>query len=340
MHLHWNRINLTLRHPFVTAAAVRTQKQTIWVRLQHDGIEGWGEAVPTDLYHQTLDSAEKALAAVAKHLPASPADFDNWIDGLLTDFDDQRATVAAIDAAVHDWRGKVADRPVAQLLGLNLSDIPPTSVTLGIDEAGRLVEKMREIAEFPIWKVKIGTELEDQTLRTIRAHAPGKVLRVDANMGWTAEDALPRLERAAAFGVELVEQPVRRDDLSTLASLKAAARCPIVADESCVRPTDIPRVAPAVDGINIKLSKCGGIREAHRMIRKAREHGLRVMLGCMIESSLGIAAAAQLAPIADWLDLDGHLLLRNDPFTGIGGARGRLQLGASPGLGVQPSTNA
>jgi len=339
MNLAWNRINLTLRHPFVTAAAIRTHKQTIWVRLRHDGIEGWGEAVPTDLYHQSLDSAEKTLAAIAKRLPSNPADFDDWIDRLLRDFDDQRATVAAIDAAVHDWRGKAVGQPVAQLLGLELSDIPPTSVTLGIDESARLVEKMREIAAFPIWKVKIGTELEDQTLRTIRAHAPDQTLRVDANMGWTSADALPRLERAAAYAVELVEQPCPPDDLATLARLKAVALAPIVADESCVRPADIPRVAAAVDGVNIKLSKCGGIREAHRMLLDARVHGLRVMLGCMIESSLGIAAAAQLAPIADWLDLDGHLLLRNDPFTGIGGARGRLQLGASPGLGVQLSSN-
>jgi L-alanine-DL-glutamate epimerase-like enolase superfamily enzyme len=339
MNLAWNRINLTLRHPFVTAAAIRTHKQTIWVRLSHDGIEGWGEAVPTDLYHQTLDSAEKALKAIAKRLPPNPADFDDWIDRLLRDFDDQRATVAAIDAAVHDWRGKAAGRPVGQMLGLELSDIPPTSVTLGIDEPARLVEKMREIAAFPIWKVKIGTELEDQTLRIIRAHAPGQTLRVDANMGWTAADALPRLKRAAAYAVELVEQPCPPDDLATLARLKSVALAPIVADESCVRPADIPRVAAAVDGINIKLSKCGGIREAHRMLRDARVHGLRVMLGCMIESSLGIAAAAQLAPIADWLDLDGHLLLRNDPFSGIGGARGRLRLGASPGLGVQLSSN-
>jgi len=336
MRLAWQRLNLKLRHPFVTAAAVRTHKQTIWVRLQHEGLEGWGEAVPADFYGQSLESAERTLQQIQSSLPPNLDDPDSFIDSLLERFDDQRATVAALDAAVHDWIGKHDGRPTVSALGLNPATAPPTSITLGIDTPDRMLEKMAEIAAFPIWKVKIGTDAELDTLALVRKHAPDRVLRVDANMGWPAGQALHRLRAMAPFHPELVEQPCARDDLATLRQLKLARVCPIVADESCIRPADIPRIADAVDGINIKLSKCGGIREARRMIAAARARGLKVMLGCMIESSLGIAAAAQLAPAADWIDLDGHLLIAQDPFSGVGGERGCLAIARAPGLGVTP----
>ncbi len=338
MELTWQRIDLRLKRPFVTAAAVRTDKQTIWVRIAHQGVEGWGEAVPTDLYGQSLESAERTLSKVAQILTDAVEPIEPVIDRLLAEFDDQRATVAAIDAALHDWLAKSHGQSVAGMLGLNPRNAPLTSVTLGIDAPEIMLEKMREMAEFPIWKVKIGTEREGETLTLIRKHSPHRTLRVDANMGWSADDALARLQRAREHQVELVEQPCRPDDRETLSRLKRARLCPIVADESCVRPADIPRIAEYVDGINIKLSKCGGLLEAQRMIRLAREHGLAVMLGCMIESSLGIATAAQLAPLADWIDLDGHLLLASEPFTGLGGADGRLTIGAGLGYGVQLRT--
>ncbi len=338
MELTWQRIDLRLKRPFVTAAAVRTDKQTIWVRISHQGVEGWGEAVPTDLYGQSLESAERTLSKVASMLPGEVEPIEPLIDRLLGQFDDQRATVAAIDAALHDWAAKSRGKSVVAMLSLNPQNAPLTSVTLGIDAPAIMHEKMREMAEFPIWKVKIGTDREGETLALIREHSPDRTLRVDANMGWSADDALTRLQRAREYRVELVEQPCRPDDRETLGCLKRARLCPIVADESCVRPADIPRIAECVDGINIKLSKCGGLLEARRMIRLAREHGLAVMLGCMIESSLGIATAAQLAPLADWIDLDGHLLLAAEPFTGLGGANGRLTIGAGPGHGVQLRT--
>lgn len=336
MHLTWSRIPLRLRRPFRTATALRTEKETIWVRILADGIEGWGEAVPADTYGQSLESAERTLAAAVDLLGSDPFAIDAIVDRLLERFDHQRATVAAIDAALHDWNGKRRGQPIVRWLGLDPRAAPLTSVTLGIDEPGRLREKTHELADFPIWKIKVGTDAEEQTLALIRREAPTKTIRIDANTGWPAADALARLERVAAFNVEFVEQPCLRDDLSTLAKLKAAGRCAIVADESCVRPADVPQLVGCVDGINIKLSKCGGIREARRMIALARQAGLKIMLGCMIESSLGIAAAAQLAPLVDWIDLDGHLLLANDPFEGLGGEGGRLTIGRAPGLGVWP----
>ncbi len=337
MHLRWQRLDLTLRHPFVTAAAVRTQKQTIWVRLEHAGVEGWGEAVPADFYGQSLESSERTLATIAKSLPENLDHPEQFIDELLAQHDDQRAAIAAIDAAVHDWIGKRDRRPTVAALGLDPETAPETSMTLGIDKPDRILVKMAEIASFPIWKVKIGTDAESQTLALIREHAPNKTIRVDANMGWPANEALDRLHAIAPFDPELIEQPCAREDLATLRRLKDARVRPIVADESCVKPADVARVADSVDGINIKLSKCGGILEARRMIAAARARGLKVMLGCMIESSLGIAAAAQLAPAVDWIDLDGHLLIANDPFTGLGGENARLSIGRGPGLGVIPT---
>jgi L-alanine-DL-glutamate epimerase-like enolase superfamily enzyme len=339
MELTWGRIELRLRHPFVTAAAVRTDKQTLWVRLRHDGIEGWGEAVPVDRYGQSLESAEAALARIASHLPERPEPIEPIIDRLLIEFDDQRATVAAVDAALHDWLARARGVSVVDLLGVRAADAPPTSFTLGIESPQALRARMDEVTAFPIWKVKIGTEAEAETLAMIRRHSPTRTLRVDANMGWRPDDALARLRRASEHGVELVEQPCRPNDVDTHGRLKRAGLRPIVADESCVRPADIPRIAGCFDGINIKLSKCGGIREARRMIDLARAHGLRVMLGCMIESSLGVAAAAQLAPLADWVDLDSHLLLADEPFEGLGGEGGRLTIGAGVGLGVRRRTN-
>jgi L-alanine-DL-glutamate epimerase-like enolase superfamily enzyme len=174
-----------------------------------------------------------------------------------------------------------------------------------------------------------------EAIEQIRRLAPSKVIRVDANGAWSLRQALKLLPRLAEFGVEFVEQPLPANDLAGMRTLKTAGILPIVADESCVRSEDIAAVADCIDGINIKLSKCGGIRQATRMIQEARERGLKVMIGCMIETSLGIAAAAQLAPLADWLDLDGHLLIENDPFEGIDGAAGRLRIGRAPGLGVR-----
>lgn len=328
-------MTLRLARPFVTATAHRTEKQTIVVRFEHDGLEGFGEAVPTDLYGQTLESAERALDSARRLLGDDPTAIEAIVDGLVDALDDQRAAVAAIDAALHDWNGKRLRRSVVDWLGLDARKCPVTSYTLGIDEPLQLLARMSEAASFPIWKIKVGHPDELATLALVRRHSPERLIRVDANTAWPKSDACTRLEQIASFNVELVEQPSARDDLETLGRLKSMHLCPIIADESCVVPADVDRVAPYVDGINIKLAKCGGIVEARRMIHRARERGLRIMIGCMIESSLGIAAAAQLAPLADWIDLDGHLLLRDDPFTGIGGAAGRLTLAAGPGLGVR-----
>jgi len=337
--LTWTRIDLTLRRPFRTATALRTAKQTLWLRIRHDGIEGWGEAVPVDTYGQTLETAEAALPRMAAFLKAQPAPRDlthieTIIDELLSLCPTERATIAAVDASLHDWLGKKRQLPVWSMLGISMENMPPTSFTIGIDDLDTIALKVREAADYPILKVKLGTSNDEQILATVRNEAPKKALRVDANTAWPDEELIHRAQTLARWNVEFVEQPVKAENLAGLRRVKDTKILPVIADESCVTPADVERLVGCVDGINIKMSKCGGITEARRMIAAARSHGMRVMLGCMIESSLGIAAAAHLGPLVDHLDLDGHLLLTTDPFEGVGGNHGRLTLSQQPGLGI------
>jgi L-alanine-DL-glutamate epimerase-like enolase superfamily enzyme len=195
--------------------------------------------------------------------------------------------------------------------------------------------KLREAAGYPILKIKVGTPRDEEVLQLIRDEAPGVRLWVDANTAWTARQALARLPLLEEYRVELVEQPLHPSDLEGLRLLHRQTRIPIIADESCMVASDIPRLAGCVDGINIKLAKCGSLREALRMVHTARAHHLQVMLGCMVESTLGIAAAVQVAPLVDYADLDGAALLANDPFNGPGiEPDGRLRFNTTPGLGV------
>jgi L-alanine-DL-glutamate epimerase-like enolase superfamily enzyme len=336
MKLTFSRISLKLAGTFRTARAVRTDKQTLWVKITHQEIEGWGEAVPMDTYSQTLESAEEALLQIGPLLGEDPFAIDETMGRIVAEFDDQLAAVCAVDAAWHDWLGKRVGISTCRMLGLVPSRAPATSFTIGIDEPKAVAEKVLAASAFPILKVKLGGAIDEKMIAEIRRIAPEKRLRVDANTSWTVDDALKKMPSLAECGVEFVEQPIPPGDHEGLRRLRDAKICPIVADESCIRLSDVVKLVGCVDGINIKLSKCGGIREGLRMIHVAKAHGMRVMLGCMVESSLGIAAAAQLGPLADWLDLDGHLLLAEDPFTGLGGQEGVLTIGNGPGLGVLP----
>jgi L-alanine-DL-glutamate epimerase-like enolase superfamily enzyme len=246
------------------------------------------------------------------------------------------AARVAISAALHDLVGKRLGLPVWKLWGLDPAAAPPSSFTLGIDEPEIMRSKLREAAGYPILKVKVGTPRDETVLSLIREEAPQARLWVDANTAWDVKQALSRLPMLEEYGVELIEQPLPPDDLEGLRLLRSRARLPILADESCRTAADIPRLVGCVDGINIKLAKCGSLREALRMVHVARAHQLRVMLGCMIESTLGIAAAMQLTPLVDYVDLDGAALLANDPFKGPGlEPDGRLRFNTAPGLGVE-----
>jgi L-Ala-D/L-Glu epimerase len=226
------------------------------------------------------------------------------------------------------------DVPLYKLLGLNAANTPHTSFTLGIDNPSEMAKKALAARDYPILKIKVGTKHDLDTLKAIR-DVSSATIRVDANTAWTPKEAIKMINALTPYNIEFVEQPISPYDLAGLKLIRENVPLPIIADESCVTVEDIPRVAECVDGINIKLMKCGGIRHALKMIHVARAHNLRIMIGCMIESSLAITAAAHLTPLVDYADLDGNLLIDNDPYIGVKVVDGKLVLPESPGLGVQ-----
>jgi L-alanine-DL-glutamate epimerase-like enolase superfamily enzyme len=337
--LDYEVIPLRTKHRFTIARAADGERCAVWVRLTgEDGLGGWGEADPSPYYGETADSVCAALEAYRCVLETArdPFAVQEIEAACLDDLGGAASARAAIISALYDLMGKRLGAPVHRLLGLDPSRAPWTSFTIGIDEPDIVRQKVREavVDEYPILKVKVGTDHDEEVLSIVREEAPDVRLRVDANTAWRPKRAVARIEALERFDLEFVEQPVAAHDIDGLRFVRERSPTPIIADESCVRATDVPRLVGAVDGINIKLAKCGGISEALRMIHTARSHGLSVMLGCMVETSLGIAAAAQLAPLVDYADLDGAALLADDPFTGISVARGRVHLSAEPGLGV------
>lgn len=328
-------VTLHTKHPFVIARGGRSAYEVVWVRLTDgDGIEGWGEASPSSYYGETAQTVLTVLDTLSEHLPDDPFDLEGAEQRFERAVPKNGAARAALSAALHDLVGKRFGQPLWRLWGLDPTRAPQSSFTIGIDTPERVRQKVAEAAEYPILKIKLGTDHDEDILRTIRAETD-KPIRVDANAGWSREQALGMLPVLKSYGVELLEQPLVPDDLQGIAAVRRASPgIPVVVDESCIVATDIPKVAGAADGINIKLAKCGGLREALRMIATARAHGLLVMVGCMIETSIGITAAAHFTPLVDVADLDGAALTADDPFTGASIARGRITLPTGPGLGV------
>lgn len=328
-------VTLTTRHPFIIARGGRSEYRVVWVRLTDgDGEEGWGEADPSSYYGETADTVLAALKRLEPHLPEDPFDLEAAEARFAAAVPGNGSARAALSAALHDLVGKRLGVPLYRLWGLDPHRAPVSSFTIGIDSPEKLRAKVEEAAPYPILKIKLGTDKDEEILRTIRA-VTEKPLRVDANAGWTRERALAMLPVLRDFGVQFVEQPLPPDDVDGLVALRRAGVLPVVVDESCIVAADIPRLAGAVDGINIKLAKCGSLREALRMIATARAHGMLVMVGCMIETSLGITAAAHFTPLVDAADLDGAALTSNDPFLGATIDGGRICLPAGPGLGVR-----
>lgn len=341
MNVQWSVMDLRTRHGFAIARAKSVPvRRSIWVRVSDDdGNEGWGEApVTTPYYGETADTAEVVLPILAGALEVDaagdPFALESAENAMSAAIGGNRAAKVGVSSALHDLVGKRLGVPVWRLLGLD-PRAPVSSFTIAIADIEEMRERVREAAGYPILKIKVGTSRDAEILRMIRDEAPDKVIRVDANTAWTAKQAIRALPLLEEFGVELIEQPVHPDDFDGLAAVTAASPIPVVADESCRTSRDIPRLAGAVDVINIKLAKCGSLREAVRMVHCARAHGMGVMLGCMIESTLGIAAAVQIASLVDFVDLDGAALLADDPFRGPGLDRdASVHFNVEPGLGV------
>jgi L-Ala-D/L-Glu epimerase / N-acetyl-D-glutamate racemase len=324
-------------HPFVIARGGASEHRLIRVRLvDDDGVEGWGEAAPNRFYGETADTALGALDRLKPIVESA----NPW---MLEDIEAEMnrairfngSVKSAISAALHDLAGKRLGVPVYQLWGLDPAKAPLSSFTIAIaaNEA-ELRERVEQAKEYPVLKVKLGTDHDAQIIRTVRAAAPGKILRVDANAAWSAKQALRMIDVLVECGVEYVEQPLPPHDLEGIRFVRERSSLPVICDESCVTAADIPHLVGVADGINIKLSKCGGLREALKMIATARAHGMLVMAGCMIETSLGITAAAHFAPLLDFADFDGAALLSDDPYRGATIAGGKIVIPTGPGLGV------
>jgi len=349
---------LPLRHTFRIARSATEVAETILLTIEHEGIVARGEGHPADYYGESVAAARRALETFARwaaedgagqvveaaraiaestppaYLEASLA-VERLFERLPAEARGYRSALAAIDIALHDLAGQIAARPVWSLLGADPAKAPPTSFTIGIASLEEMVRRVAEAQRYPILKIKLGTGRDVEVVRAVRA-ATDKVVRLDANAAWSTAEAIEVLRALDDCDIELVEQPVAPGDAAALRRVREAVAVPIFADESCVVPPDVETLAGVVDGVNIKLSKCGGLARAARMVARARELGLRVMIGCFIESSVSIGAAAHLSPLADVADLDGNLLLAEEPFEGVSlDAEARPALTEAPGLGVR-----
>jgi L-Ala-D/L-Glu epimerase len=337
MKLSHEIIVLRTTHPFIIARGGSSEYRVVRVTVtDDDGLTGWGEAAPSKHYGETADTVVSVLPLLATVIEGG----DGWSlealeQAMAKAIGFNASARAAVSAALHDLVAKRLGVPLYRMWGLDPSASPPTSFTIGIapDEA-TLRERVREAAGYPVLKVKLGSTWDERIMHIVREMEPGKVLRVDANAAWTPKHALRMIPLLHELGVEFVEQPLPAREIEGLRFVRERSVLPIIADESCLVSTDIPALAGAVDGINIKLAKCGGLREALRMVATARAHGLSVMCGCMVESSLGITAAAHLAPLLDYADLDGAALVTNDPYVGATIEGGRIEMPPGDGLGV------
>ncbi len=334
MKLRYYTYDLQLKHTFTIARGSRDVNTVVFVELEHDGITGYGEASPSTRYDETPESVIEFIKRIDTGKMADPFQIERNVQYLSSLSENDTSARAAVDIAMHDWVGKALGQPLFRIWGLSPEDTPVTSFTIGIDTPDVLIDKIKEAEEYPLLKIKLGGDNDEEIIDTIRS-VTDKVLRVDANEGWSIREiALEKIHWLQEEGVEFIEQPMPADQLLDTAWLREHASVPVIADENVVSMFDVPGLRGAFDGINIKLMKCGGLNAALKMIYTAKLMKMKVMLGCMVESSAAISAAAQLAPLLDYADLDGNLLIKNDPFKGVTIKEGKLILPDEPGIGV------
>ena len=324
-------IDLPLLHPFKIARGEETLTRTALVRLRAGDHEGLGEATPVERYDE---SYETVVEYFATHPLAS--DDPYRLEALLHD-GIPAAARGGLDLALYDWIGKDLGKPLYALLGLDPALTPVTSFTIGIADPETTMKKVAEVGDHPILKVKLGAGTRGEQIETIaliRERYTGAI-RIDANEGWDAADAIRILSELARFDIEFCEQPIPAGHPQQLRAVRERVNIPIVTDEDSLTAADLPRLYGCVDGVNVKLAKTGGIRGALAMIHTARAMGFKIMLGCMVESAIAATAAAHLSPLVDWADIDGPFLTASDPFEGVTYDHGKLVLPDAPGLGVR-----
>jgi L-alanine-DL-glutamate epimerase-like enolase superfamily enzyme len=326
---------LFLENTWTIARSSSDYKDNVFVRIEQDGVVGYGEAGPNVRYGEDHEKTTNRINGAKKLFENK--DLWHYVDlkeKIFATITDQNCARCALDIAIMDWVGKKLDTPLYKLWGLDKSKTPKTSYSIGIDTPEMIIKKVKAAEKYPLLKIKVGKENDEEIIEAVRS-VTDKPIRVDANEGWKSKEvALQKIKWLQDMGIEFIEQPMPSTMLKETRWLRDRIDIPIVADEAVKTAADIPKLAEAYDGINIKLMKSGGIQEAMRMIHLAKAMGLKIMLGCMIESSIAIAAAAHLSPLVEWADLDGNLLLREDPFSGVAVENGKLMLNDQPGLGI------
>ncbi len=344
MKLRFHRVDLRLKHTFTIAHDSRDVQPTLIVELRDGSYRGYGEATATPYYGVTIDGMASALERIQPYVEAyNLTDPDVFWTDVQPHLMHQPFALCALDQAAWDLWAKKQQQPLYKLWELDAANRPITNYTIGLDTPERMVEKMREWP-WPLYKIKLGRpETDMATVRAMRQYTDAEReparFRVDANCGWTADQTIRFAPELAELGVEFIEQPLPADDWAGAKRVYEQSALPIIADESCIVEADVDRCVGYFHGVNIKLMKCGGLTPARRMITRARALGLRVMIGCMTESSVGISAIAQLLPLLDYADLDGSLLIANDPATGVTFDDGHVVYAVENGTGARLITN-
>lgn len=333
MKVTYKTYNLPFTHPFTISKGTKTHQPTLIVALEFMGIKGYGEAPAISYYNipvqKMVEDLERKKMFVEKFAFSDPERYWHYLHHL---FPANPFLVCALDMAGWDLYGKLKRKPLYEMWNLDIAKSPVTDFTIGIDTIENMVRKMKE-KPWPIYKIKVGVAQDIEMVAALRQHTDA-IFRVDANAGWSLEEALQKIPLLKDLGVEMVEQPLAKDNWEGMKVLFSKSVLPLYADEACVAETDVEKCYGYFHGINIKLTKCSGITPARRMITKARELNMEVMIGCMNESSIGSAAIAQLAPLLDKVDMDGPLLLSEDIAEGAGFDFGKIIYNDKPGLGI------
>jgi len=334
MKINYWRYDLKFKHPFTISKGTKTHQPTLIVELEHMGVKGYGEAPAITYYNipveKMIEDLERKKMFVEKFAFTDPERYWHYLHHLLPM---NPFLVCALDIAAWDLYGKLKGKPLHEIWKGDTANNPITDYTIGIDSIEKMIAKLKE-KPWPIYKIKVGTPDDIAIVKALRQNTEA-VLRVDANAAWDLETALKIIPHLKELGVELVEQPLAKDNWEGMQVLFTASSLPLFADESCVSENDVEKCKDHFHGINIKLTKCSGITPARRMIQKARELELKVMIGCMNESTVGSAAIAHLLPFIDYVDMDGPLLLEEDVATGIGYDFGKISYSGKPGLGIE-----
>jgi L-alanine-DL-glutamate epimerase-like enolase superfamily enzyme len=333
MKIKVHEFSLKSKYPFRIAHGVREATDTFIVEISEGELVGYGEATPVPYYGITTDVMKKVISDNIELLENTfwnhPEEYWLKLDPILKN---NRFVQCAIDIALHDLWGKKNNLPIYKMLGLELNNAIKSNYTIGIDEIPYMKAKMEEF-DFPIYKIKLGTKHDLEIVSELRKYSDA-IFRVDANCGWSADQTIDLSTKFSSLGVEFIEQPLPASEYEKMKMVRKECKLPLIADESCITEQDVEKCIGAFDGINIKLAKCGGITPALRMIKNARKNNLKVMMGCMTESSIGISAIAQLLPLLDFVDMDGALLISNDPADGVKIINGEVKFTKRNGHGA------